>query len=212
MTARQFSTAAVRAAIDSDTAFGAVTPPVVLSTNFTFAGFGEKRTYDYSRSGNPTRDQLGAALAELEDGCGAVITASGLAAETLVLTALLRPGDRLLVPHDCYGGSWRLFQALSGRGAFDLDTVDFTDAEALSTALAARPTLVWIETPSNPLLRITDLAATIAAANQAGAMTIVDNTFLSPALQRPLGFGADLVLHSTTKYINGHSEIGRAHV
>ena len=207
MTARQFSTAAVRAAIDSDTAFGAVTPPVVLSTNFTFAGFGEKRTYDYSRSGNPTRDQLGAALAELEDGCGAVITASGLAAETLVLTALLKPGDRLLVPHDCYGGSWRLFQALSGRGAFDLDTVDFTDAEALSTALAARPTLVWIETPSNPLLRITDLAATIAAANQAGAMTIVDNTFLSPALQRPLGFGADLVLHSTTKYINGHSDV-----
>lgn len=207
MTDRGFSTAAVRAAIDSDTAYGAVTPPVVLSTNFTFAGFGEKRAYDYSRSGNPTRDQLGAALAELEGGAGAVVTASGLAAETLVLTALLKTGDRLLVPHDCYGGSWRLFQALSGRGAFHLDTVDFNDASALASALSRKPALVWIETPSNPLLRITDLETTIAAAHEAGALAIVDNTFLSPALQRPIGFGADLVLHSTTKYINGHSDV-----
>lgn len=207
MTERHFATAAVRAGIDSDTAFGAVAPPVVLSTNFTFAGFGEKRTYDYSRSGNPTRDQLAEALAELEGGCGAVVTASGLAAETLVLHAVLKPGDRLLVPHDCYGGSWRLFDALSRRGLLTLSTVDFTDAAALAQALAEKPALVWIETPSNPLLRITDLAPTIAAAHAAGALAIVDNTFLSPALQHPLAWGADLVLHSTTKYINGHSDV-----
>ncbi|GAA3995551.1 cystathionine gamma-synthase [Sphingomonas humi] len=207
MTDRQFSTAAVRAGIDCDTAFGAVTPPIVLSSNFTFAGFGEKRAYDYSRSGNPTRDQLADALAELEGGVGAVVTASGLAAETLALHALLKAGDRLLVPHDCYGGSWRLFDALSKRGIFALSTVDFTDAEALGRALAERPALVWIETPSNPLLRITDLESTIAAAHAVGALTIVDNTFLSPALQQPIALGADLVLHSTTKYINGHSDV-----
>nr|WP_314446750.1 cystathionine gamma-synthase [uncultured Sphingomonas sp.] len=207
MTQRHFATAAVRAGIDSDIAFGAVAPPVVLSSNFTFAGFGEKRAYDYSRSGNPTRDQLAEALAELEGGCGAVVTASGLAAATLVLHAVLKPGDRLLVPHDCYGGSWRLFDALSRRGLFTLSTADFTDAAALAQALAEKPTLVWIETPSNPLLRITDLAATIAAAHAAGALAVVDNTFLSPALQHPVEFGADLVLHSTTKYINGHSDV-----
>ncbi|UUR08357.1 cystathionine gamma-synthase [Sphingomonas glaciei] len=207
MTERHFATTAVRAGIDCDTAFGAVAPPIVLSSNFTFAGFGEKRTYDYSRSGNPTRDQLAEALAELEGGHGAVVTASGLAAETLVLHAVLKPGDRLLVPHDCYGGSWRLFDALSRRGHFELTTVDFTDAAALAAALKQKPALVWIETPSNPLLRITDLAATIAAAHEAGALTVVDNTFLSPALQRPIGFGADIVLHSTTKYINGHSDV-----
>lgn len=207
MTERHFSTAAVRAGIDSDTAFGAVSPPIVLSSNFTFAGFNQKRAYDYSRSGNPTRDQLGDAIAELEGGCGAVVTASGLAAETLVLHAILKPGDKLLIPHDCYGGSWRLFDALAKRGHFELLTVDFTDREALTAALAEKPALVWIETPSNPLLRITDLRATIAAAQAAGALTIVDNTFLSPALQQPIRLGADLVLHSTTKYINGHSDV-----
>lgn len=207
MTERHFATTAVRAGIDCDTAFGAVAPPIVLSSNFTFAGFDQKRTYDYSRSGNPTRDQLAEALAELEGGHGAVVTASGLAAETLVLHAVLKPGDRLLVPHDCYGGSWRLFDALSRRGHFELITVDFTDPAALATALEQKPALVWIETPSNPLLRITDLPTTIAAAHAAGALTVVDNTFLSPALQRPIGFGADIVLHSTTKYINGHSDV-----
>ncbi|NJC06602.1 cystathionine gamma-synthase [Sphingomonas kaistensis] len=207
MTDRHFATTAVRAGIDCDTAFGAVAPPIVLSSNFTFAGFNDKRAYDYSRSGNPTRDQLAEALAELEGGHGAVVTASGLAAETLVLHAVLKPGDRLLVPHDCYGGSWRLFDALSRRGHFELSTVDFTDAAALAAALAQKPALVWIETPSNPLLRITDLQATIAAAHRVGALTVVDNTFLSPALQRPIGFGADIVLHSTTKYINGHSDV-----
>jgi cystathionine gamma-synthase len=200
------ATRAVRAAIDCDSAYGAVVPPLVLSTNFSFAGFGEKRSYDYTRSGNPTRDQLGTALAELEGGAGAVVTASGMAAITLVLN-LLEPDDLLLVPHDCYGGSWRLFDALARKGHFRLQVVDFTDPRALALALAAQPRLVWIETPSNPLLRITDLRFVIEAAHRVGALALVDNTFLSPALQTPIAFGADLVLHSTTKYINGHSDV-----
>ena len=201
------ATAAVRAGIDRDTAFGAVTPPLVLSSNFSFAGFGEKRTYDYTRSGNPTRDLLGGALAELEGGAGGVVTATGMAAITLVLHACLQPGDRIVVPHDGYGGSWRLFQALAAKGAFELTLADLTDPRTMADALALQPKLVWIETPSNPLLRSTDLRFVIAAAHQAGAMAIVDNTFLSPALQTPIAFGADAVVHSTTKYINGHSDV-----
>src|SRR5690606_7959123 len=200
-------TTAVRAGIDHDTAFGAVTPPLVLSSNFSFAGFGEKRSYDYSRSGNPTRDLLGGALAELEGGAGGVVTASGMASIALVLHALLKPGDRLVVPHDGYGGSWRLFKALADKAAFELVTVDLTDPRALAGALAERPAVVWIETPSNPLLRITDLRFVIEAAHAAGALAVVDNTFLSPALQQPIAFGADVVVHSTTKYINGHSDV-----
>ena len=201
------ATAAVRAGIDRDTAYGAVTPPIVLSSNFSFAGFAQKREYDYTRSGNPTRDLLAEALAELEGGAGAVITATGMGAITLVLNALLEPGDRLVVPHDAYGGSWRLFNALAKKGHFDLITADLTDPRSLADALAQSPKLVLIETPSNPLLRITDLRFVIEAAHKAGARTVVDNTFLSPALQTPIAFGADVVLHSTTKYINGHSDV-----
>jgi cystathionine gamma-synthase len=124
-----------------------------------------------------------------------------------VLHALLEPGERLLAPHDCYGGSWRLFTALAAKGLFEFETCDFTDTKRLAAALARRPQLVWIETPSNPLLRITDLEAVIGAAHAAGALTVADNTFLSPALQRPIAFGADVVVHSTTKYINGHSDV-----
>jgi cystathionine gamma-synthase len=204
---RRPCTAAVRAGIDRDPAFGAVTPPLVLSSNFSFAGFNDKRTYDYTRSGNPTRDLLAEALAELEGGAGGVVTATGMAAIALVLHALLKPGDRLVVPHDGYGGSWRLFNALAAKGAFELMTVDLTDPRALGAALAERPAVVWIETPSNPLLRITDLRFVIEVAHAAGALAVVDNTFLSPALQRPIAFGADVVLHSTTKYINGHSDV-----
>lgn len=202
------ATRAVRAGIDRDTAFGAVTPPLVLSSNFSFAGFAQKRQYDYTRSGNPTRDLLGEALAELEGGAGGVVTATGMGAITLVLNALLHPGDRVVVPHDCYGGSWRLFNALARKGAFTLVTCDLTDPRALAEALQDAPKLVWIETPSNPLLRITDLRFVIDAAHKAGALALVDNTFLSPALQRPIAdFDADFVLHSTTKYINGHSDV-----
>jgi len=201
------TTTAVRAGIDRDTAHGAVTPPIVLSSNFSFEGFGNKRQYDYTRSGNPTRDLLGEALAELEGGAGAVVTATGMAAITLVLNALLEPGDALVVPHDAYGGSWRLFNALAAKGHFTLITADLTEPRSLAQALAAQPKLVLVETPSNPLLRITDLRFVIDAAHKAGARVVVDNTFLSPALQQPLAFGADVVLHSTTKYINGHSDV-----
>ena len=201
------TTLGVRAGIDTDPSHGAVVPPIYLSTNFNFDGLGGKRAYDYSRSGNPTRDQLGNALAALEGGAGGVITATGMSAITLVLHALLSPGQRLVVPHDCYGGSWRLFNALADKGAFELDTCDLTDPAAVAAALAKKPTLVWLETPSNPLLRITDVAAVTAAAHAVGALVAVDNTFLSPALQRPIELGADIVIHSTTKYINGHSDI-----
>ncbi|NDK38220.1 O-succinylhomoserine (thiol)-lyase [Pseudoxanthomonas gei] len=201
------ATSAVRAGIDRDAAYGAVTPPIVLSSNFSFDGFGNKRQYDYTRSGNPTRDLLGEALAELEGGAGAVVTSTGMSAITLVLNALLEPGDRLVVPHDAYGGSWRLFNALAKKGHFELITADLTDPGSLADALAQSPKLVLIETPSNPLLRITDLRFVIDAARKAGALTVVDNTFLSPALQKPIDFGADVVLHSTTKYINGHSDV-----
>ncbi len=184
-----------------------MTPPIVLSSNFSFDGFGNKRQYDYTRSGNPTRDLLGEALAELEGGAGGVITSTGMGAINLVLNALLEPGDTLVVPHDAYGGSWRLFNALAKKGHFQLVTADLTDPRSLADALAQSPTLVLIETPSNPLLRITDLRFVIDAAHRAGAKVVVDNTFLSPALQQPIAFGADVVLHSTTKYINGHSDV-----
>lgn len=200
-------TCAVRAGIDSDVAHGAVIPPIVLSSNFSFAGFGQKRDYDYTRSGNPTRDLLGDALADLEGGAGGVITSSGLAAIHLTLQALLQPGQRLLVPHDAYGGSWRLFNALAAKGHFELITADLTDPVAAAEALARCPTVVLIETPSNPLLRLTDLETVIGEAKRVGATVVVDNTFLSPALQTPIAFGADFVVHSTTKYINGHSDV-----
>ena len=144
------ATRAVRAGVDRDPSFGAVMPPLVLSTNFSFAGFGEKRRYDYSRSGNPTRDTLAGALADLEGAAGAVVTATGMAAITLV-AALLEPGDLLVAPHDCYGGTWRLFDAQANRGLYRVAFVDFHDPLALAAALAEKPRLVWIETPSNPL-------------------------------------------------------------
>ncbi len=203
---RHSATAAVRAGIDTDQTHGAVVPPIVLSTNFSFAGFNDKRTYDYTRSGNPTRVLLGDALAELEGGAGGVVVSTGMAAITLVLQ-LLRPGDRLIVPHDCYGGSWRLFNVLAGKGQFVLDTVDFGDPIALGKAFARAPAMVWIETPSNPLLRVTDIRFVAEAAHRTDALVVADNTFLSPALQTPIALGADIVVHSTTKYINGHSDV-----
>lgn len=199
-------TVAVRSALESDSQHGAVVPPIHLSTNYTFSAFNEKRTYDYSRSGNPTRDALASALAELEGGAGCVVTASGMSAILLVCQQL-NPGDLLLAPHDCYGGSYRLFESLAARGQFRVQFIDQNDTEALDQALAERPKLVWVETPSNPLLRIVDLAAVAEAAHAAGALVAADNTFLSPALQTPLALGADIVVHSTTKYLNGHSDV-----
>ena len=199
-------TRSVRAALDSDPVHGSVVPPIHLTSTFSFAAFGVKRGYDYSRSGNPTRDALGSILAELEGGHGAVVTASGMAAVTLV-AQLVRPGERVLVPRDCYGGTFRLFDALNRQGKLRAEFVDPTDLEAFAAALGTGPRLVWLETPSNPLLRITDLARCAELAHAAGALVVADNTFLSPLWQRPLALGCDLVVHSTTKYLNGHSDV-----
>lgn len=199
-------TRAVRAGIESDTHHGAVVPALHLSTNYTFEAFNKKRRYDYSRSGNPTRDLLAEALTELEEGAGAVVTASGMAAVALVLE-LVPAGGLVLAAHDCYGGTWRLFDAWAKKGRFRVIFADLTDPATLSEALAQKPDLVWIETPSNPLLRITDIRHVALAAHAIGACCVVDNTFLSPILQRPLALGADIVVHSTTKYINGHSDV-----
>jgi cystathionine gamma-synthase len=200
------ATRAVRAALETDTQHGAVVPPIHLSSTYAFKAFGEKRGYDYSRSGNPTRDALGEALASLEGGAGAVVTSSGMAAVTLVCQ-LLDADDLLIAPHDCYGGTYRLFEALAKRGAARVEFVDQTDERALAAAIARQPKLVWLETPSNPLLRIVDIRAIAAAAHAAGALVLADNTFLSPGWQLPIPLGADLVLHSTTKYLNGHSDV-----
>ncbi len=200
------ATQAVRAALESDAQHGAVVPPLHLSSNYTFEGFGQPRQYDYTRSGNPTRDALGRALTELEGGAGAVVTASGMSAITLVCQ-LLRPGDLLIAPHDCYGGSFRLFRNLADRGAFEVAFIDQTDVCALEEACSRGPRLIWVETPSNPLLRITDISRVVGLARDCGALVAVDNTFLSPALQQPLALGADIVVHSTTKYLNGHSDV-----
>jgi cystathionine gamma-synthase len=199
-------TRAVRAGLENCDVTGAVVPPIHLSSTYAFRGFGDKRKYDYSRSGNPTRDLLGEALADLEGGVGAVITGSGMGAITLV-GHLLPVGSRVIVPHDCYGGTFRLFTAWNKRGELKVEFVDFGDAAAVDAALSKPAAMVWIETPSNPLLRITDVTDIARRAHAIGALVVADNTFLSPGWQRPIALGADIVVHSTTKYINGHSDV-----
>ena len=209
-------TRAVRAAIATDREHGAVVPPIHLSSTFAFEGFGKPRTYDYTRSGNPTRSQLADALAALEGGAGAVVTSTGMSAVTLCLQ-LLKPGDTIVAAHDCYGGTQRLLKAFAKRGLFKVVFSDLTNVAesrelnraegAAENFLGENCRLVWIETPSNPLLRITDIRAVAEAGHSAGAIVVVDNTFLSPALQQPIALGADLVVHSTTKYLNGHSDV-----
>jgi cystathionine gamma-synthase len=203
---RGIATRSVRAGLDSDAQHGSVVPPIYLSTNFSFEGYLKPRKYDYSRSGNPTRDQLSGALMDLEGGAGAVVTCTGMAAITLIL-ATLPCGARVVAPFDCYGGTYRLLSALQQRGSLSVDFIDQGNAAALSEALARNPKLVWIETPSNPLLRIVDIRAIADAAHAVGALVVADNTFLSPVWQQPLALGADLVMHSTTKYLNGHSDV-----
>jgi cystathionine gamma-synthase len=203
---RRAATRAVRAGIATDLHHGAVVPPIHLSSTFSFDGFGKKRRFDYTRTGNPTREYLANALAELEGGAGGVVTSTGMSAVALVLQ-LVRPGDLILAAHDCYGGTHRILRSLAARGHFDVEFTDLTCETAVQTVTTRRPKLLWIETPSNPLLRLTDLSCVIEAGHAAGAIVAVDNTFLSPVLQRPIEFGADLVIHSTTKYLNGHSDV-----
>jgi cystathionine gamma-synthase len=199
-------TRAVRTGIAIDGQHGAVIPPIYLSSTYAFTGFKEKRYYDYTRTANPTRDVLALALAELEEGAGAVVTSTGLSAVLLVVQ-LLRPEDRLVAPHDCYGGTRRLLDSLAERGHFQVEYIDESSADALTEALTRPTRMLLVETPSNPLLRITDLRLAKTLATRANALLVVDNTFLSPALQRPLTLGADVVVHSTTKYLNGHSDV-----
>jgi cystathionine gamma-synthase len=199
-------TRAVRAGLESDPTTGAVVPPIHLSSTFAFPSFGVKGRYDYSRSGNPTRDLLAEAVADLEGGAGAVVTGSGMGAIALV-GQILKQGARIVVPHDCYGGTFRLFSAWQRRGDFRVEFVDFGNDAAWRSALSTPADLVWVESPSNPLLRITDIREVVRVAHAAGAKVAVDNTFLSPVLQQPLALGADLVVHSMTKYLNGHSDV-----
>jgi cystathionine gamma-synthase len=205
-TAQRACTRAVRAGIATDAHHGAVVPPIHLSSTFSFDGFGNKRTYDYTRSGNPTRDHLANAIAELEQGVTGIVTSSGMSAVMLALQ-VVNPGQLVIASHDCYGGTHRILRSLAARGHFEVSFEDLTADGAAESIRARKPKLLWIETPSNPLLRIADIAFLSSAGRDAGAIVVVDNTFLSPALQRPLELGADLVVHSTTKYLNGHSDV-----
>lgn len=206
MSEKKFATTAVRAGINSDQQHGAVIPAIHLSSTYALKGFNEKRQFDYSRTGNPTRATFAQAIAELEQGALGIVTSTGMSAVHLICQ-LLSPKDTVVIPHDCYGGSFRLFTHLAKRELFNLVVVDQNDQAALSQALAEKPKLVLIESPSNPLLRLVDIAAITEQAHNVGALVAVDNTFLSPVLQQPLLLGADIVFHSTTKYINGHSDV-----
>ncbi len=192
--------------VASDAAYGAVAPPIYLSTTYEFAGYDEPRRYDYGRAGNPTRDLLADALTGLEGGAGAVMTASGMAAIDLLL-GTLDAGAAVVAPHDCYGGTMRLLKARAARGQIAVRFVDQGDAAAVEAALAGSPALLFIETPSNPLMRVVDIADLATRAKAHRCAVAVDNTFLSPALQRPIALGADYVVHSTTKFLNGHSDV-----
>jgi cystathionine gamma-synthase len=206
MTEHFAQTRVASAAVGADRAYGAVAPQICLSANFAFEDPAVKPAFDYSRSGNPTRAALESALADLEGAARGVVTATGMAAVDLSLFAV-SAGDLVIAPHDCYGGTHRLLSARARRGCFRVRFVDQTDDAAYAAALAEKPRLVLFETPSNPLLRVIDLEKRAAAACAAGALTVADNTFLSPVLQQPLALGCDLVVHSTTKFINGHSDV-----
>ena len=206
MSEKKIATIAVRAGINSDEHHGAVVAPLHLSSTYALKGFNNKRQFDYSRTGNPTRATFAQAVAELEGGALGIVTSTGMAAVHLICQ-LLSTDDTVVIPHDCYGGSYRLFTHLAKRGQFKLVVVDQNDDTALSAALSQSPKLVLIETPSNPLLRIVDIEKITQLSHQVGALVAVDNTFLSPILQQPLALGADIVFHSTTKFINGHSDV-----
>lgn len=207
--ARGFASLAVHAGQEFDPATGAVIPPVHFSTTYAQDGIGGLRGgYEYGRSGNPTRTALQTQLAALEGGAHAFSFASGLAAEDALLRAVLTPGDEVLLGSDVYGGTHRLLARVLGPWGVGLRVVDMSDLEAVRAAVADRaPRIVWVETPSNPLLRITDIAGLAAIGHEAGALVVVDNTFATPALQQPLALGADVVVHSTTKYLGGHSDV-----
>ena len=207
--ARGFDSLAVHAGQAFDPTTGAVIPPVHFSTTYAQDGIGGLRQgYEYGRSGNPTRTALETQIAALEGGKHGLSFSSGLAAEDALLRAVLKPGDEVLLGDDVYGGTYRLIARILGPWGIGLRIVDMSDLDAVAAALAEKPArILWVETPSNPLLRITDIAGLAKLGRDAGALVVVDNTFASPALQQPLSLGADVVVHSATKYLGGHSDV-----
>lgn len=208
-TSAGFATRAIHVGSDPDAATGAVVPAIYQVSTYKQDGVGGLRGgYEYSRSGNPTRAALEQALASLEGGAAGFAFASGLAAEDTLLRAALRPGDHVVVPNDAYGGTYRLIARVFGPWGIEHTPVDLTDLDAVADAIVpGRTRLVWVETPTNPLLTVSDIASIAALARAAGAVLAVDNTFATPYLQQPLALGADVVVHSTTKYIGGHSDV-----
>ena len=200
-------TLAVHAGNEADPATGAVAPPIHLATTFRHGPAGERLAgYEYQREGNPTNDRLREALQALEGGATALTFASGMAAITTLLESL-PPGSRVLFPDDCYSGLRMLFSEFLPERGLVVETIDMADLDAVRAACAAPLAMLWIETPSNPLLKVCDIAALAALGHAAGARVVVDNTFATPLLQRPLALGADVVMHSTTKYFGGHSDV-----
>ncbi len=204
-----FETLAIHAGQDPDPRTGAVVPPIYQVSTYAQDGVGGLREgYEYSRTANPTRTALEECLATLEGGARAVAFASGMAAEDCLLRTVCAPGDHVLIPHDAYGGTYRLFDKVLSRWQVSYRPVHLADSRAVRVALAERPVrAVWVETPTNPLLSIVDITALVQACREAGALLVVDNTFASPYLQNPLALGADAVVHSTTKYLGGHSDV-----
>jgi cystathionine gamma-synthase len=203
----RFETKAIHAGQDPEPAYGAVNVPIYQTSTYAVPAVGENKGYDYARTGNPTRTALETAVASLEDGHGALCFSSGMAAETSFLLQLA-PGDHVVLPDDVYGGTYRLLnRVLREAMSVEFDTVDLTDEEALRKAIREETKVVWVETPGNPTLKIVDIAAVAAIAHEAGAWCVVDNTFASPYLQQPISLGADAVIHSTTKYLGGHSDV-----
>ncbi|MEU2564728.1 cystathionine gamma-synthase [Streptomyces longispororuber] len=205
---QSFETVAIHAGNTADPLTGAVVPPIYQVSTYKQDGVGGLRGgYEYSRSANPTRTALEENLAALEGGRRGLAFASGLAAEDCLLRALLAPGDHVVIPDDAYGGTFRLFAKVVSRWGVDWSVADTSDPAAVRAALTPKTKAVWVETPSNPLLGITDIAAVARVAHEAGARLVVDNTFASPYLQQPLALGADVVVHSMTKYMGGHSDV-----
>ncbi|WP_334327635.1 cystathionine gamma-synthase [Gilliamella apicola] len=200
-------TIAVRGGINTDNQYGSVVPVITPSTCYRYQEFATPREFDYGRKANPSRRFVEETVAKLEGGADAILTNCGMSAIHLVSVALLTPDDLVVAPHDCYGGSYRLFNSLSQRGYFKAIFVDQSDPVALKEALSLRPKLVLIETPSNPLLRVVDIQEISQQAHDVGALVLVDNTFMTPILQKPIDLGADIVTHSCTKFLNGHSDL-----
>ncbi|MBO2446941.1 cystathionine gamma-synthase [Actinomadura barringtoniae] len=203
-----FETLAIHAGQEPDPTTGAVVPPIYQVSTYKQDGIGGLRGgYEYSRSANPTRTALETCLAEIEGGTRGLAFASGLAAEDALLRTLCKPGDHVVIPNDAYGGTYRLFAKVAEPWGVAFDPVPLGDVAAVRAAVRPETRLIWVETPTNPLLGIADIATLAAIAHDAGALLVVDNTFASPYLQQPLALGADIVVHSTTKYIGGHSDV-----